>query len=284
MKTSVLSLALAVLASAGARLQAQQVQFPPASPASKLVEHVGLTTIEIDYSRPGVKGRKVFGGLVPYGQVWRTGANAATKVTFSTEVLFGGEVVPAGTYGLFTVPGEKQWTVILNKGSEQWGSYNYSEGADVARVTGKVAPLTDPVETFTITVQDIGSQTANLVLAWEKTMVKVEMEVDVVGMLVPQIEAAMAGDGEKPYFAAAMFYYEHDLDLKKAAAWMEAACKAQPDQMWMIYRQGLILAKAGDKAGATAAANTAKGLAQKAGGELGDEYTRLCDALLAKLK
>lgn len=283
MKTSVLSFALAALAALGTTLHAQ-VEFPQASPASKVTDHFGLTQVDIEYSRPGVKGRKVFGGLVPYGQVWRTGANSATKITFSTEVLFGGEVVPAGTYGLFTIPGEKEWTVILNKDSKQWGSYNYSEGGDVARVTAKVASLSDPVETFTITVQDIGAQTANLTLAWEKTMVKVEMETDVVGMVVPQIEAAMAGSGEKPYFPAAMFYYEHDLDLKKAAMWMDEAIKAQPGQMWMIYRKGLILAKAGDKAGATAAANEAKALAQKDSTELGSEYVHLCDALLAKLK
>lgn len=283
MKTSVLSFALAALTAMGTTLHAQ-VEFPQASPASKLVDHFGLTTVEIDYARPSVKGRKVFGGLVPYGEVWRTGANAATKVVFSTEVLFGGEVVPAGTYGLFTIPGEKEWTVILNKGAEQWGSYAYKEEGDVVRVTAKVAALSDPVETFTITVQDIGAQTANLTLAWEKTMVKVEMETDVVGMMVPKIEAAMAGSGEKPYFPAAMFYYEHDLDLKKAAMWMDEAIKAQPGQMWMIYRKGLILAKAGDKAGATAAATEARGLAKNAGGELGDEYVRLCDALLTKLK
>ncbi len=130
--------------------QTPKVDFPAPSPACTLKQRIGLTDIEIAYSRPGVKGRTIFGSLVPYGQVWRTGANAATKITFSTPVKLNGTDVPAGTYALFTIPGEDEWTIIINKGATQWGAFQYDEKADVARF--KATPLTSskPMETFVI--------------------------------------------------------------------------------------------------------------------------------------
>jgi len=144
--------------------------------------------------------------------------------------------------------------------------------------------MAEPLETMTIGVQDMRAGKANLVIAWEKTKVPVEIDTDVVAKLKPQIEAAMAGSGEKPYFPAAMFYYENDLDMKLAKEWIEAAAKKQPDAMWLIYRKGLILKKAGDKEGAMAAAKQALELASKAKGEAGAEYTRLSENLIASLK
>src|SRR5687767_13899426 len=232
---------------------AQELQFPQASPPCTLEQRIGLTDVVVVYGRPGVKGRKIFGGLEPYGQVWRTGANAATTVSFSTGVKFGGADVPAGTYTLFSIPGEQEWTVILDKKVGQWGNYSYDAKNELARVKVKPIALAEPVETLTIGLGDLRDDSATFYFEWEKVRVPVKLEVDVVKLLVPQIEQAMAGTGDKPYFPAAMFYYDHDLDLTKAAAWIEEAIKQQPDGFWVVYRKGLILAKKGDKAGALAA-------------------------------
>lgn len=266
---------------------APKLEFPAPSPAATLKQRVGLTDIEITYHRPSARGRKIFGGLEPFGVVWRTGANNPTTISFSTDVKFGGKAVPAGKYGLFSIPGEKEWTVIVNRiEAKDWGAYNYKAENDVARVAVQPVALAQKVETFAIEIGDIGPQAANLSLAWENVRVPVRIEVDVVGQLKPQIEAAMKADAEKkPYFAAAMFYYEYNVDLKQALQWMEAGLKEQPSAFWMIYRKGLILAKLGDKAGALEAAKASRALAEKdqrAG--LRGEYLRLNDALIASLK
>ena len=260
-----------------------ELVFPQASPTATVKERVGITDVEIEYGRPGVKSRKIFGGLVPYGEVWRTGANAATKIVLSTEVNFGGSQVPAGTYALFTIPETGDWTVILNKAEGQWGSYAYDAKNDVVRVKVKPVVLTESVETMTIGLGDLRDDSATLNITWDKTRVPVKLQTNLVAVLVPQIEAAMAGPGKKPYFDAAMFYYAHDLDLKQAVAWMNEATKEQPDAFWIFYRKGLVLAKAGDKPGALAAANKSLELATKAGGAVAVEYKRLNEALIASL-
>jgi hypothetical protein len=265
--------------------EAKKIDFPQASPSASVKEKVGVTGVSIEYSRPSVRERKIFGGLLPYGVVWRTGANAATKITFSTDVKLGGAAVPAGSYALFTIPGEAEWTVILSKVvNDQWGSYAYDKKDDQARIKVKPVAMAEPQETMTISLQDMHAGKANLVIAWDKTKVPIEIDTDVVAKIKPQIEAAMAGSGKKPYFAAAMFYYENDLDMALAKQWIEAAAKEQPDAMWLIYRKGLILKKAGDKEGAMAAAKQALELASKAKGEAGAEYTRLSESLIASLK
>lgn len=269
--------------------QAPKIEFPAASPAATVKQRVGLTDIEINYSRPSMRGRAVFGQLEPYGAVWRTGANSATKLTLSTAAKFNGTEIPAGTYALFSIPEKGDWTIIINKVSGQWGAYAYDAKNDVARFKATPVTLPKPVETFTITFSDLANaSTATLNLMWENVCVPVKVEVDLVGALVPQVEAVMASkEAKKPYFAAAMFYYENNQDLKKAAAWMDAAIAEQPGQMWMIYRKGLIHAKMGDKAGALAAANESLDLVKKddkSPQSLKDEYTRLNNALIASLK
>ena len=174
--------------------------------------------------------------------------------------------------------------MILNKNTGQWGSYAYDEGNDLVRVKAKAVTLTDPIETLSIGLTHIRDASAFLTIAWEKTRVTVPLVIDLVATLVPEIEAAMAAEGDnKPYLAAAMFYYNHDLDLTKALAWIDAGLEAQPDAVWIVYRRGLILAKAGDKDGAYEAAERALELATRAGGELGAEYQRLSEALIASL-
>lgn len=284
-----LSMSLLATAALTAGLFAQtpvapKVDFPAPSPAATLKQRVGLTDIEITYSRPGVKGRTIFGGLERWGEVWRAGANAATKVTFSTPVKINGSAIPAGTYGLFALLGQDEWKIIFNKVPDQWGSYKYDAKDDVLRVSAKPVQLANLVESFTIDLNDLRDESATLNLSWEKTRVSVKIEVDVSSTLVPQIEAVMASDeSKKPYVPAAMFYYEHNLDLKKAVAWMDAAIAAQPDAFYYVYRKALILEKMGDKAGAKATAQASLDAANKASGGIKDEYVALNQAILARL-
>lgn len=261
-----------------------EIVFPDASPAAMLQQRIGLTDVTVEYGRPGVKGRLIFDGLEPFGEVWRTGANTATKITFSTGVKFGGADVPAGSYSLFTIPGEKEWVVILNKVAQQWGAYGYDEEKDVVRVKAKPAALAELVETMTIGIANVRDDSAILEIAWEKTRVPIKIETDIVKVLVPQIERAMAGTGNKPFLQSAMFYFDNNLDMKQAAVWMDEAIKANPDQIWLIYRKGLILEKLGDKAGAIAAATKSMELAAQTRGVIADEYTRLNQMLISRCR
>ena len=272
-----------------AQSPAPALTFPQASPNATVTQRVGLTDIQITYARPGAKGRKVFGGLLPYGHIWRTGANTATKISLSTPVKFNGTEVPAGTYELFTIPGATEWTVIIHKNMSQWGTYSYDAKNDVARIQAKPVALNYHVETLAIGINDLRDESATLIIAWEKTLVPVVLTVDVKSTLVPQIEAVMAAGGDKltpaVYREAAMYYLENGLDLTKAAKWMDTAIAAQPDAFYLVYRKALILEKAGDKAGAIATAQKSLAAAKLAPSPaLRDEYVGLNEALLARLK
>ncbi len=271
-----------------ASAQAPKVDFPAASPACTLKQRVGLTDFEIVYSRPGMKGRTIFGGIVPYGQVWRTGANQATKITFNTPVKFEGTEIPAGTYALFTIPGEEEWTVILNTNSAQWGAYQYNAKADVVRFKVTPVMLRDTtIETFTIEFNHIRDESAVLNLVWDKTVVPIHLEVDVTSKVVAQIEAAMASPDKKDaglYFQAATFYYNHGLDLKKALAWVNAGLEGQPRIAFELFHlKAQILAKQGDKEGAIAAAKQSSELAVKAEGP-GSSFVKMNDDIISSLK
>jgi len=276
-----LSLALVTGFTTAALAQAPRVEFPAPSPASTVKQRVGLSDIEIVYSRPGVKGRTIFGGLVPYGEVWRTGANQSTKVTFSTPVKINGTAVPAGTYALYTIPEANEWTVILYKNTALASTADYDPKDDVARVKAKPVKLSQAVESFTIDVNDIRDESATLNLAWDKTRVSVKLEVDLKSRLVPQIEAAMAApEGAKPYYQAAMFYYDHGLDLEKARKWIDAAV-AEREAHFTVHLKAKILAKLGDKAGAIAAAKQSTELAIQA---KDNSYVKLNKDLISSLR
>jgi hypothetical protein len=250
--------------------QTPKVDFPAASPACTLKQRVGLTDVEIVYSRPGVKGRVIFGGIVPYNHVWRTGANAATKITFSTPVKLNGTDIPAGTYALLTIPGEEEWTIIINKNAMQWGAFQYDEKADVARFKVTPVKLTEQIETFTIEFNHIRDESAVLNLVWDHVVVPVKIEIELTGKIVPQIEAAMASPDKKSdgfYFQAATFYYNHDQDLHKALDWVNAGLADNSRISYeMLHLKAQILARQGDKAGAIAAATESSELAIKAEG------------------
>jgi hypothetical protein len=256
---------------------------PPTNPQASVFQFVGATEVEVAYSRPGMKGRKVFGALVPFDQVWRTGADNATRIRFSTAVKVEGADVPPGTYELFTIPRAGRWTVMLQNMNQQWGSYAYDSENDVARMDVTPARLQQPVETFTIGFGDLTARSAIMNIDWDRTRVPVRIEVDVVAQVVPQIEAAMQADEKKPYFRAAMFYYENGLDIDKAAEWITAAVAANPQHIGMLHRQALILAKQGNKTGALEAARKSLAGAATSPPELKAEYTRLNQALIERL-
>ncbi len=280
---STLTLALGLSLPGGLFAQAPKVEFPAASPGCTIKQRVGLTDIEITYSRPSMKGRQVFGadGLVPHGKVWRTGANNATKLVFSTDVKLNGKEIPAGTYALFTIPGETEWTIIINKGAAQWGAFQYDEKVDVVRFKTAPVNLSTTIETFTIEFNHIRDESAVLNLVWENTVVPIKIELDLTSKLLPQIDAAMAAEaGTKPYYQAAMFYYDHGQDLAKAKDWVEAAIK-QREAHYIVHLKAKILAKLGDKEGAIAAAKRSSELAVKA---KDTGYVKMNDDLIASLK
>jgi tetratricopeptide (TPR) repeat protein len=260
--------------------QAPKVEFPAASPTCTIKQHFGLTDVEIVYSRPGMKGRTIFGSLVPYDKVWRTGANNATKITFSTAVKLNGAEIPAGTYALFTIPGENEWTIIISKNVTQ-SALQYDEKADVVRVKATPVKLAETIETFTIEFNNITGESAVLNLVWEKTVVPIKLEVELAGKLMPQIEAVMASDEKnKPYYQAAMFYYDHGQDLQKARKWVDAAIAAR-EAHYIVHLKAKILAKLGDKEGAIAAAKRSIELAIKAN-DTG--YVKMNEDLISSLK
>jgi len=270
-----------LILSTAAQAEAGKVDFPAASPACTIKQRVGLTDIEVDYSRPSVKDREIFGGMVPYGQVWRTGANGATKIVFSTAVKLNDKEIPAGTYGLFTIPGKDEWTVIINKGAEQWGAYKYDEKADLVRFKATPIAIEKPVDTFTIEFNKIRDDSSFINLIWDKVEVPIKLQVDIVDKLVAQIEAVMSSnEPKKPYFQAAMFYYNHGQDLQKAKKWVDLAL-AEREAHYMLYLKAEILAKLGEKDAAIATAKKSSEMAVKAN-DLG--YVKLNDDLINSLK
>ena len=229
------------------------MQFPAASQRSELKQRVGLTDIEVVYSRPNKNKREIFGGLVPWDKVWRTGANATTKVKFSDAVTLGDKEVAAGEYALFTIPKQNEWTVILSKHME----LPYKPDQDVARVTVKPMKLTEEMETFTIGFNDLRSDNATMFLAWDHTVVPIKLKTNDVAKVSEQIDAALkSGKDLEPgfYFQAAGFNLDQNKDLKQAAEWVDKAIEKNPDAYFMYTRKAQIQAKLGNKKEAIAAA------------------------------
>jgi tetratricopeptide (TPR) repeat protein len=236
----------------------EKFEFPDASQHATIKQRVGLTDVEINYSRPDMRGREIFGGLVPYGKVWRTGANQPTTIKFSDAVKIGGQEVPAGEYAFYTMPNQNEWTIILSKNLKLWGAYGYKPDADALRVTVKPTSLANPVETFTISLDNLKDNSATISLEWEKTRVPVELTTNTVEKVNQEIDRALQNpDSLKPifYYQAASFYYDHDKDLGRAAKWVDQAIeKQQPTRYFLYYKKAQIEAKLGHKPEAKAAA------------------------------
>lgn len=272
-------------AAAPAEAQESTFEWPRSSPKAEVHQRVATTDIQLTYSRPSARGRTIFGGLVPYDRVWRTGADSATQITFSTPVSVGDQALEAGTYELFTIPSKDAWTVIFHEHKSQWGSYAYDPANDVARVTVEPVRLEHPVETLTLSVDHLASSSAVLNIAWESVRVPVEIGIDVRQTVLPHFEEALKGEGDRPYYRAAMFFFENDLDIDRAVELMQKALEARPDSFPMLYRLALMLEKKGDTAGAIAAVERSlESTAKIEGEELRDEYTRLNNTLLERLR
>ena len=256
------------------------LKVPAPSPATTIKQDFALSSVEVNYSRPSVKGRKIFGDLVPYGKVWRTGANAATTITFGEEVTIGGKKVPAGKYGLLTIPDQNEWTVIISKQTNVTGPSAYKESDDVVRVKAKPEQLPFPIETFMIAFDNIKPTSMDLAILWENTVVSFPITAEVDSKVMTQIDQLMKTDNP-PYFLAAMYYYENGKDLNKAAAWMDKAIEENPKAFWVYHNKANVLAKLGKKKEAAQAATKSIELAKEA---RNDDYVVLNEKLLAGLK
>jgi hypothetical protein len=236
---------------------AQTLTTPQASPTQTIKQNFGLSTVELSYSRPGIKGRKVFGDLVPYGQVWRTGANNATTLNFGEEVMIGGTKVPAGKYGLLTIPDAKEWTIIISKQTDVTSPDAYKQDQDVVRLKATPMPMPFPIETFTISFDDVKSNSLTMGLLWDNLYVPVPISTDVDTKVMKSIDNIMNKDN-KPYYQAATYYYDSGKDLNQALTWVNKAVEANPNaQPWVHTLKTRILAKMGKKEDAMAAAKNA---------------------------
>jgi hypothetical protein len=242
MKKWTLSLLAAGLLTAPAT-QAQEL--PDASPRQKLEQDVGLTAFTVNYSRPGKKERAIFGGLVPFGEIWRTGANKATTISFDTPVIFQGEEIPAGRYSLFTKPGEETWTVIFNKDTDLWGTGDYDPEKDVARLEVKTQSV-ESTENLTIGFDKLRTQGAHFFIKWERTGVFIPLEVPTMRTAMRNIEKALAEAEEakkwRVYRNAAGFYHNNELDPEKALDYMKQSLERNEESWYSHWLHAEILA------------------------------------------
>jgi hypothetical protein len=258
----------------------QGIKMPAPSPTQTIKQAFALSSVEVTYSRPLAKGRTVMGDLVPYGKLWRTGANAATRITFGEDVKLNGQPVPAGEYALYTVPAQNGWEIVINKGSKNSGVDGYKKEDDVVRFQTETQQLPFPIESFMILFENVRPTTMVMMLLWEKTMVPIEITADIDGKVMAQIDDAMKNAEKKPYFSAASYYYESGKDLKQALTWADMATKEDAKAFWIFHLKAKIQARLGDKAGAKATAEQSIALAKTAGNA---DYVALNEKLIANL-
>jgi hypothetical protein len=245
-----------------------QIDTPQPSPLTKIEQKVGLTDVTLEYSRPGVKGRTVFGDLVPFDKLWRTGANQNSKITFSDDVKIDGQDVKAGTYAIFAKPSKSSWEIFFYNDTNNWGTPGEWDASKiVAKTTAKTIKLSSKKESFTISVENLTNDNAMLNLAWDKTAVMVPFSVPTDKNAVASIEKVMAGASAGDYFAAARYYFEGGKDMDKAKSWIDKAIDMTNDKprYWYLRQQSLIYAKMGSKKEAISIAKNSMDLAEKAG-------------------
>ena len=258
-----------------------QLKLPAASPLQTVKQAFGLSDITIEYSRPSVKGRVIFGDVVPFGKVWRTGANSATKITFGDDVKMEGKVVAAGTYALYTVPNKDSWEIMLYKDLTLGGNVaDYKNENEIVRITVKPKATAEKKETFTIDIADMTSSSANIELVWEKTRVAFNVTTDIDTRIMKNIETTVIGDN-RPYYQAATYYYENNKDLAKASEWVDKAIAANPKAYWIMLLKAKIQAKQGDKKGAVETAEKVVVMATEAKNE---DYVTMAKKLIAENK
>ncbi len=242
-----------------------QISMPAASPSATISQNIGLAKITVDYSRPSLKGRKMMGtDIIPYGKIWRTGANKIPSITLDKEIMMGNKKIGAGTYGIITIPGKKTWTIIISNNANQWGTYNYKESEDNYRFEAPGMKNKEKEETFTIGFTDIKEESASMYIKWENDMVKFPLSHDPHSSILEEIEKKTSASDASvdTYFDAANYYYQKGLDLKKAMMWANKVVDADK-QYWTYNLRAKIAAKAGQCDIAVADAKLGLELAKK---------------------
>jgi len=276
MKNHLIGMLLILFGGLSYNTYAQTPRIPEASSTQTIIQDFGLGKITITYSRPNVKDRVIFGGINPYGQVWRTGANAATIINFTENVIIEGNKVPAGTYSLFTIPDKDEWTVILNKTVKQWGAYSYKQADDFLRFKVKPVHLDEKRETFTIQFANQTTKSSDMHLVWDHTAIYVHLQTDDDAQIMANIDTLMKGNRKPYYFNVIQYYYENNKDMKVALAWVLEAEKVDPGQWYNLWEARIRL-RMGDKPGAIAAAQAGIKMSKAVND---DEYVRLNQAVL----
>ncbi len=278
--TKILTMGAMLLCSAG--LFAQTLKTPSPSPSQTVKQAFGLSEVSVEYSRPSAKGRAIYGDLVPFGKTWRTGANAATKITFGDDVKVAGTALAAGTYAMYSIPDKENWQVMFYKDLTLGGNVNdYKKENEVARINVKSARMVDKVETFTIGFSDMTSKTMNIDLTWENTKVSIAVATDIDERIMKNIETAMAPADKRPYFQAANYYYENDKDIKQALEWVNKAVEQDAKAYWVALLKGKIQLKMKDAKGAMVTADKVIALAKE---DKNDDYVKRGEQLIADAK
>ncbi|MEO7766488.1 MAG: DUF2911 domain-containing protein [Ferruginibacter sp.] len=257
-----------------------QVKLPSASPLQTIKQEFGLGMIELTYSRPSAKGRRVFGDLVPYGKLWRTGDNAATRIHFSEPVEIFGRKIDSGRYVLYTIPGEESWQVIINRGVKNQGTEGYKESEDITSFNIEPIKTKTKTESFTIQFEEIKPETCELHLLWERKLIVIPISTNFKEKLRGQIDAAMLTN-DKPYWQAAQFYFEYDKNLTKALENTNKALNSRPNAYWMLLYKAKIQKEMGDNPGAIQSSRASMAFAKEA---KNDDYIKMNEKLQKELK
>ena len=271
-----IALILGLTVSAGAQLQT-----PKASPVAKMEQRVGLTDIKIEYSRPGKNNRVVFGDVVPFNEVWRTGANENTKITTSDALIFGKDTLKAGTYAIFTKPTTDSWELIFYADATNWGTpEKWDETKVVLRAKAAVTAVPNVVETFTISLDNLENESAALTFTWDKTTVSYSFTLLTAQRTLANIKKVMAGPSAADFYGAATYYYTNKLDLKQALEWVNKAIEGNPTAFYMYRTKANIQKDLGDKKAAKETAKAGLVIAEKANNK---GYIQLLTALIEEL-
>lgn len=258
-----------------------QIRTPMPSPTISFEQSLGLSTVSMEYSRPGVKDRDIFGDLVPYGQIWRTGANASTKITFGEDVMLENNEVEAGTYALYTIPNEDEWTVMLYNDLTLGGNVaNYNEENEYLRFSVEPQEMPMMFESMTFMINDIRDDQATLNLMWAKTMISMEIKLNVDEKVMASIERVMNGPSPNDYYAAARYYYETDRDMEQALEWINLTLESA-ERYWIVTWKARILGKMERYKEAMAASEKAKEMAQEAENM---DFVRMNEEMIAEFK
>lgn len=258
---------------------AQSLKVPAPSPSQTIKQDFGLGNVEVSYSRPSVKGRKIFGDLVPFNTIWRTGANSATTISFSDTTMIAGKKVNPGKYGLLSIPGATEWILIITTSTSVTSPDDYKKEEDVVRVNAPVVTLKDKVESFTIGLANMNTTSCDVQLSWENAQVSLPLSVDIDARIMKDIERFVMKD-TRPYSAAANYYMENGKDMKMALAWYDKAIESNPKAYWNVHAKAKCYAKMGMTKEAIETANKSIAIAKE---EKDDNYVSLNEKLIKSL-